>query len=160
MSVIAKRLFVNNFVPVSIPVSVPVKKILFDVGSFVKWTKTGDKLFVVISSQYPNMHLIRSLPSGDGLFNTYNADGENLTLIQTGVILISDPPHPSEHIVMEVDNDLLISTFKKVMPNMPDQDLYSIMKRKKIKKDAANILIRDYNSSVDDASKHVTERKW
>lgn len=52
------------------------------VGSFVKWNKTGDQIWVVITAMLGN-HLIRSLPNSENTYETRTADYANLILVKS-----------------------------------------------------------------------------
>ena len=133
-------------------------QVLFPTGSFVTWNKTGDKLFVVCASQYPNMHAIRSLPSPDGLYKTYTANGENLTLIQSGNTWHQSPLSEAEKEIVECPKSEMISLFKKLMPTSPDQDLYHLFNVRKIKTAESKELIRAYNI-ISPKELNIVERK-
>ena len=60
------------------------------VGSLVRWKDSGDQLWIVLMVQIGNI-LIRTLPFSDGSFATRNRPSEELTIIQTGNIMIKDP---------------------------------------------------------------------
>lgn len=57
-------------------------KASFPVGSFVKWNKMGDQIWVVITAMLGN-HLIRSLPNSENTYETRTADYANLILVKS-----------------------------------------------------------------------------
>ena len=52
------------------------------VGSFVKWNKTGDQIWVVIAVMLGN-HQIRSLPNSENTYETRIANYANLILVKS-----------------------------------------------------------------------------
>jgi hypothetical protein len=54
------------------------------VGSIVKWTKSGDQLWVILHIQGA-LHVMRTLPREDGSYTTRTIQNvENLVMVQTG----------------------------------------------------------------------------
>ncbi len=61
----------------------------FHVGDIVKWSESGDQLWILLFIQL-DKYIIRTLPHPDGSFTTRTRSYNELTIIQSGDVMSKD----------------------------------------------------------------------